>query len=141
MKKRIQPPRKVKSVSNFRELQDNLPSEYSERDTVMSEEDKNPGLSQISDTMLMIQYLREQDEKRRKQEETQRVEEQELRKQEQEQQEERWTKLFELSKHGAGSIVDIDPMISRLLTEPTQQILLFRQMKHEEDIELHLRVT
>ena len=65
MKKRIQPPRKVKSISNFRELQENFPSEYSERDIVMSEEDKNPGLNQVSDTMLMIQYLREQDEKRR----------------------------------------------------------------------------
>ena len=81
-------------------------SEYSEGDTVTSEEEKNPGLNQIINTMVMIQYLREQDEKRRKQEETQRVEEQERRKQEQEQQEERWTKLFELSKHGAGSIVD-----------------------------------
>ena len=65
MKKRKQPPRKVKSISNFRELHENFPSEYSERDIVMSEEDKNPGLNLVSDTMLMIQYLREQDEKRR----------------------------------------------------------------------------
>ena len=70
--------------------------------------------------------------------------EQERRIKEQEQQDERWTKLFESSKHGSGSIVDTDPMISRLSIEPTQQIPLLRQMKRKEDIETffpHWRVT
>ena len=91
--------------------------------------------NQVSDTMLMIQYLREQDEKRRQEEGNRRVDEQERRIKEQEQQDERWMKLFELSKQGSGSIVDTDPMISRLSIKPTQQIPLFRQMKHKEDIE------